>query len=371
MKALSVLLLVFSAGAAYALDGDPHPFGKALLLSLVETPQYRELETLYEEQRKTDKGGQSSRQRRMLATLISLRSEALSATNIDPQGSEDRVVNYTDHNGVVHRFTSIVPSFVENDETRYDVAETVAGFLIDGATADHRLPFALPPDRQKIVEEAMTKGYAAAERKDYRSALRNFENALGEAPGDVDIYYNLGLAASNIPGGELRGIVWFGAYLAADPGSPQADAVREKMRELDQQALARFIGLMTEIAEQTPGQGLKDAYLAHITEFWASAGNHPLAFHAADGIQDGYEKVRAFTKIAGAQARQGDFAAAFATAARILNADGKSTALRDICDAESVPGRNIFRARDSPKYREPLGKELCQVDYRQCPDGGG
>src|SRR5262245_48478893 len=74
----------------------------------------------------------------------------------------------------------------------------------------------LPPEAQ----EAFDKGVIAAKQKDYQVAIRFFQEARTLAPDAREIFFNLGLAESKIPGHELRAICWFGAYLAANPNVP-------------------------------------------------------------------------------------------------------------------------------------------------------
>src|SRR5438034_5695252 len=73
-------------------------------------------------------------------------------------------------------------------------------------------PKALPPEAQ----EAISKGVIAAKQQDYLLAIRYFEEARKAAPAATEIFYDLGLAESKIPGRELRAMAWFGAYLAAN-----------------------------------------------------------------------------------------------------------------------------------------------------------
>jgi len=83
----------------------------------------------------------------------------------------------------------------------------------------------LPPDAQ----EAMKNGIIAAKQQDYLLAARYFQDARKIAPDSPEIFFNLGLAESKIPGRELRAIAWFGAYLASTTNAPNAAAVKDQI----------------------------------------------------------------------------------------------------------------------------------------------
>jgi tetratricopeptide (TPR) repeat protein len=109
----------------------------------------------------------------------------------------------------------------------------------------------LPPTAQ----EALNKGFIAAKVPDYLLAIRYFEEARKLAPDAPEIYFNLGLAESKIPGRELRAMAWFGAYLAANPAAANASAIREQLDTLEvksQSATARLLRLAEEAAGKLP-----------------------------------------------------------------------------------------------------------------------
>src|SRR5471030_1849083 len=70
----------------------------------------------------------------------------------------------------------------------------------------------LPPEAQ----EAVKKGIIAAKEQEWEIAIQSFQEARKTAPNAPELFYNLGLAESKIPGRELRAIAWFGAYLTAN-----------------------------------------------------------------------------------------------------------------------------------------------------------
>src|SRR5215471_18436290 len=66
-------------------------------------------------------------------------------------------------------------------------------------------------------QTAMERGIAAARQQDYKLAYRYFLEAQKADPDAPQIWFNLGLAASKLPGYELRALAWFQAYLLAVP----------------------------------------------------------------------------------------------------------------------------------------------------------
>ena len=83
-----------------------------------------------------------------------------------------------------------------------------------------------------LLQEAINNGIIATKVPDYLLAVRYFEEARKVAPQSPEIFFNLGLAESKIPGRELRAICWFGAYLTAAPDAPNTAAVKEQMKIL-------------------------------------------------------------------------------------------------------------------------------------------
>lgn len=75
------------------------------------------------------------------------------------------------------------------------------------AVAAGTLHAELPPEAQT----AMDKGVIAAKQQDYMLAIRYFQDARKTAPDAPEVFYNLGLAESKMPGRELRAMAWFSA----------------------------------------------------------------------------------------------------------------------------------------------------------------
>lgn len=94
--------------------------------------------------------------------------------------------------------------------------------------AQTNVPAPLSPEAQ----EALKKGIMAAKQQEWEIAIRSFQEARQTAPDAPEVFYNLGLAESKMPGRELRAIAWFGAYLSATPNAANAAAVKDKIAEL-------------------------------------------------------------------------------------------------------------------------------------------
>ena len=60
------------------------------------------------------------------------------------------------------------------------------------------------------AQEAINNGIIATKVPDYLLAIKYFEEARKAAPQSPEVFFNLGLAESKIPGRELRAICWFG-----------------------------------------------------------------------------------------------------------------------------------------------------------------
>lgn len=190
-----------------------------------------------------------------------------------------------------------------------------------------------------VAQEAFNKGMIAAELPNYPLAIRYFEDARRLAPETPAIYFNLGLAESNIPGRELRAIAWFGAYLAADPLAPNAAGVKAEIDALEvknQSNLLRLISSVEDAANQVPGD--KSNYLRGVALLWAQAGDIPTAVRIADRILQLQPKESAQAGIARAQAEAGDIVGALNTAGLIGYAVPKTHAQIFIADAQIKSG---------------------------------
>ncbi len=142
---------------------------------------------------------------------------------------------------------------------------------------------ALPPEAQ----EALDKGVIAAKQQDYLLAVRFFQDARKIAPDAPEVFYNLGLAESKIPGRELRAMAWFGAYLAATTNAPNAAIIREQIQILDVKSQSNLSHLI-----QSAEENATENHLGSCADLWAMSGDFGRAKAAANLIQDGDSKLR-------------------------------------------------------------------------------
>lgn len=142
------------------------------------------------------------------------------------------------------------------------------------------------PSRAEVPAEAQpafNKGVLAARQQEWDIALQSFQDARKIAPTSPEIYYNLGLTESKIPGRELRAIAWLAAYLAADPQAPNASVVKTAIQGLlvkNEGNNDRFIEITRKAAEQVPPGELgvgKEVALAEVFRLYAEEGNEDKA----------------------------------------------------------------------------------------------
>ena len=158
---------------------------------------------------------------------------------------------------------------------------------------------------------AMDKGIIAAKIPDYPLAISYFEEARKIAPRSAEIFFNLGLAESKIPGRELRAICWFGAYLAANPEAANASAVKEQMVKLEvinKSNVSRFL-MSTQDAAKELSKTDKSEGSENIVIIWSDYGDIAMAQKACNLISQNniYDKDASLTKIAYYQTKDGDF----------------------------------------------------------------
>jgi tetratricopeptide (TPR) repeat protein len=160
----------------------------------------------------------------------------------------------------------------------------------------------LPP----AAQEAFDKGVTAAKLPDFPLAIRYFEEARKIAPEAPVIYLNLGIAESKIPGRELRAICWFSAFLAADPNSEKAAAVKEQIQLLEVKSQSNLSRLVKMLQDSPIGKN----YLRSIATLWAKAGDYQSAVRIALSITDNNSEIYDIAKI---QAIAGDGSGALKT----------------------------------------------------------
>jgi len=196
----------------------------------------------------------------------------------------------------------------------------------------------LPPDAQ----EAIKKGIIAAKEQEWDIAIQSFQDARKIAPNAPEIYYNLGLAESKIPGRELRAIAWFGAYLAAATNAPNAAAVNDFITELQIKSEGNINRLIKSV-QDAASPSLFRSYL-NVAGLWAEVGDVPAAMNTVSQIKEDGEKSEALDAVVAGQAKSGDIAGAFKTADSLQDSDKddgrkwKSFAQKCIASAQAEAG---------------------------------
>ena len=198
----------------------------------------------------------------------------------------------------------------------------------------------LPP----AAQDAINKGIIAAKIPDYLLAIRYFEEARKIAPLSSEVFFNIGLAESKLPGRELRAICWFGAYLTGNPDASNKAAVKEQIDMLDvisQSNIYRFLKTMQDAAGQTSGDKQSEN-LNKVAELLAKANDIAGAQKTTDLIQNVSWKSSALKAIAQTQANAGDIAGALKIADLLHdsgpNQNWKSYALLSIAQAQANAG---------------------------------
>lgn len=199
----------------------------------------------------------------------------------------------------------------------------------------------LPPEAQA----AFNKGVLAARQQEWDIAISGFEEARRSAPKSPEIFYNLGLAESKIPGRELRAIAWFGAYLAALPSASNAPAVEEFIASLEVKSESNARRLV-EAAQDAARLELKNdpselQDMNAIAQMWASLGDMPRAMASADLAESEIpdSQLQVLGHVASGQAFAGDFTGALQTV-DIIRARGGGTdePLDDIAETQAHEG---------------------------------
>lgn len=210
----------------------------------------------------------------------------------------------------------------------------------------------LPPEAQA----AMKKGIIAAKQQDYLLAVRYFQDARKIAPNAPEIFFNLGLAESKIPGRELRAICWFGVYLAVTTNAPNAAAVQDQIDALDvknQSNISHLIQSAQDAAIKI--KVIKYSFMTNnydqnqaiskVVELWAQAGDYTAALKEAKLLTPDSDTALGF--IARAEAEAGDITGSKKTADLIKTAAYKSGILKDIADAQ------VKAASTNVEYGDP------------------
>ncbi len=176
------------------------------------------------------------------------------------------------------------------------------------------------PQRSQQVQDALARGFAMAQQKQWNLAIKYFKRAHQGAATDPAILLNLALAYDKAGGRELIAAAWFKAFLAAAPKAKNAAAVRKRITELDTQTeiqIQKIIDTITGSVAQIPGNAKKPGYLDLVAQINALAGNISKAQQTLSRADKGAKKLWAPAYIASAQAMAGNITLAKTSATQI------------------------------------------------------
>ncbi len=196
----------------------------------------------------------------------------------------------------------------------------------------------LPP----AAQDAVKKGIMATQLPDYALAIRYFEEARKLAPQSPEVFFNLGLAESKIPGRELRAICWFGAYLSVNPAAANKPAVKEQMDLLFIKSQSNSLALIRNV--QDADAQISFSHRPSVALLWAKAGDIGTAQKTAALIPDDVSRSSALKDIAILQLNSGDIEGAKVTAALISFLSYRCEAQTRIADAQ-VKAKDIAGAK--------------------------
>jgi hypothetical protein len=202
---------------------------------------------------------------------------------------------------------------------------TTTGFCQNTASSENTLPPA--------AQEAINKGIMAAKLPDYLLAIRYFQDARKIAPAAAEIFFNLGLAESKIPGRELRAICWFSAYLTVNPTAPNAAAVKEQLRLLLIKSQSNVSQLIRSV--QNAAVQIKWQFMEEVASLWGESGDITSALKIVD-LTDRKDLTK--YSIAETQIETGDILGAQKIADLIEDRGVKSDAQAAIAKAQAEAG---------------------------------
>ena len=121
---------------------------------------------------------------------------------------------------------------------------------------------AVPP----AARMALNQGLAAAEAHQYDIALQDFKNAFNADQADPEIWFNLGLASSKLPGRELDAITYFEAYLRKVSDAPNRPAILDTINQLEAVVQGKLVVIIGEMDKMLPQLINKQDYGYSCTE---------------------------------------------------------------------------------------------------------
>jgi hypothetical protein len=108
------------------------------------------------------------------------------------------------------------------------------------------IAFAQSGELKEAARETFQKGLAAAQGQQWPLAVEYFSEAFARESSSPQIWYNLGLASSRVPGRELRAMALFRAFLADQPRDPRRKQVEELIAQLGIRLEGFIVSLLDE-----------------------------------------------------------------------------------------------------------------------------
>ncbi|MCC7016268.1 MAG: hypothetical protein IT564_03580 [Rhodospirillales bacterium] len=263
-------------------------------------------------------------------------------------------------------------------------------------------------ERPREAQEALARGFAFAQEKQWTLAIRYFRAAQQSAPADPAILLNLGLANQQLAGRELVAAAWYRAFLAGAPRVRESDEVRRQLAKIeiasettiqklldaaeavarhwpdanDQRKILEPLARARAVAGDVAGAqqiaarleaGAAGWALAEVAAAHVETGNIDLAAQLVDGIKAGRARAWAQAEVAVARAARGDFTGALRLADTIANGPESAFAYSRIAAlqgrAGDGDGAQAAAAKIDPKFSTPRAVALAGVALAAAKTG--
>ena len=227
----------------------------------------------------------------------------------------------------------------------------------------------LPP----AAKEAVGKGLNAAGQKEWKLAIRYFEEARKAAPHSPVALYNLALAEMQIPGRELRAVACFEAYLLAAPQTDKAAAIRTQITNLELKTEANT-GLIIDMLKSIANKYAAGSYELRgaqqsIVILQAHAGDVNAAMAGAQQLLSDSTYASLGDGIATALAEESRFDEAKRVLGQIRDANYRSTASYSVLREQAKQGladdaRSMLAQISGDYYPRLALCELAKAEFK-------
>ena len=192
------------------------------------------------------------------------------------------------------------------------------------------------------AKEAVEKGLAAAGQKEWKLAIRYFEEARKAAPHSPIALYNLALAETQTPGRELRAVACWEAYLLAAPQTDKVAAIRSQIANLELKTEANT-GLIIDMLKSLANKYAAGSYEQRsaqqsIAILQAHAGDVSAAMAGAQQLASDSSYVSFISNIAAALAEESHFDEAKRLAGQISEPNNRSAAFYSVLSEQAKQG---------------------------------